>query len=61
MDLPLYVEWLEVLSDEVGLSRRLTVGTLLVGCLREGVPHVPHGAAATEAPGRTLPGIPHRQ
>ena len=52
MDLALYVEWLEVLSDEVGLSRHLTVRTLRISSLGERVPHVPRGAAATEAPGQ---------
>ena len=51
MDPLLCVEWLEVLSDEAGLSRHLTVRALRVSSLRQRVPHVPCGAAAAEAPG----------
>lgn len=52
------MEWLEVISDEAGLSRHLTVRALQVSSLRERVPHVPCGTAAAEAPGRAPPGTP---
>ena len=60
MDLALYVEWLEVLSDEVGLSRHLTVRTLRISSLGRGS-HMSHVEPQPQRPrGRTLPGIPHQ-